>query len=168
MKNELMNRFKKICFSYGAQPIIIPGVGVSIPVELEDEFTPEELKIIERSLLEKMTYEEQVTQELERVKKWLKENEYDIDKYEYCMPVFFTDAAKQEKIGYIAIRDLQGGGIYYGTCPSFDIEAEDALHKHIPISDVRRAYLDDLPESLHLPILKAVVARIQSGRGFLD
>lgn len=46
-EKELFKRLEKALVQYGVQLQYLPGVGVSFPVELEDEFTQEEMKTLE-------------------------------------------------------------------------------------------------------------------------
>lgn len=84
-----------------------------------------------------------VYRELDRVKKLVEENHYELNDFRYGEEVIFeweNNGCLME--GTIYLIDKHGGGLYCGVCPSFDIMVGEGnnrtLYKHVPIVDVRK------------------------------
>ena len=39
--------------------------------------------------------------------------------------------------GHICVVDRQGGGVYWGVEPSYDIQTPNMIFKHVPDSDLK-------------------------------
>ena len=78
-------------------------------------------------------------QEKRRINTLLADINIKMDDLNYGNSVQFTCNEKTGIQGTIVVKDYQGGGLYYGICPSVDIQGNDGiLYKHIPIVDVKK------------------------------
>lgn len=78
-------------------------------------------------------------EELKRVKELMKTCPYTIEDFKRKELVKF-EARGEELVGEIYIIDSQGGGIYWGCCPSVDVfvESKNCLYKHIAMVDLEK------------------------------
>lgn len=73
-----------------------------------------------------------------RVKEIMAKGGYSVDNINYGDKVIFNYFEKEVR-GEVKIIDRNGGGIYYGVCPSVDVQGEDGVfYKHISIVDIAK------------------------------